>query len=154
MLSENNLQKIELLKTKYPTTQALTLPVLWMVQEEHGFISPEAMKYVADLLNVPYSHVFGVVTFYTMYNARKVGKHHIEVCTNVSCLLRGSGKIVEHLEDRLGIRMGETSSDGKWTLSEVECMGSCGTAPMLAIGEEYYENLNPEKVDSVLNKLQ
>ncbi len=153
MLSENNLQKIEELKTKYPTTQALTLPVLWMVQEEHGFISPEAMKYVADLLKVPYSHVFGVVTFYTMYNAQKVGKHHIEVCTNVSCLLRGSGKIVEHLEDRLGIRMGETSSDGKWTLSEVECMGSCGTAPMCAIGEEYYENLSPEKVDSVLNKL-
>ena len=153
MLSENNLQKIEELKTKYPTTQALTLPVLWMVQEEHGFISPEAMKYVADLLKVPYSHVFGVVTFYTMYNAQKVGKHHIEVCTNVSCLLRGSGKIVGHLEDRLGIRMGETSSDGKWTLSEVECMGSCGTAPMCAIGEEYYENLSPEKVDSVLNKL-
>jgi len=154
MLSEASLRKIEELKTKYPTTQAMTLPVLWMVQEEHGFISPEAMKYVADLLKVSYGHVFGVVTFYTMYNARKIGKHHIEVCTNVSCLLRGSGKIVEHLEHRLGIKMGETSRDGTWTLSEVECMGSCGTAPMCAVGEEYYENLNPEKVDSVLNKLQ
>lgn len=153
VLSDASLRKLEELKTKYPTTQALTLPVLWMVQEEHGYISPEAMKFVAELLNVSYGHVLGVVTFYTMYNARKIGKHHIEVCTNVSCMLRGSGKIVRHLEDRLGIRMGETSSDGKWTLSEVECMGSCGTAPMCAVGEEYYENLTPETIDNVLNKL-
>ncbi|HEY4612878.1 MAG TPA: NADH-quinone oxidoreductase subunit NuoE [Bacteroidota bacterium] len=154
MLSEQNLQKIEELKKKYPTTQALVLPVLWMVQEEHGHISVDSMKYVAQLLNVPYSHIFGVVTFYTMYHSKPIGKHHIEVCSNVSCLLRGSGKIVTHLENRLGIQTGETSNDQEWTLSEVECMGSCGTAPMFAVGEEYYENLTTEKVDKILDGLK
>jgi NADH-quinone oxidoreductase E subunit len=151
MLSEENLKKVDQLRKMYPTSQALTLPVLWMVQEEHGYISTEAMKYVADLLNVPYGHVLGVVTFYTMFHSRPIGKHHIEVCTNVSCMLRGSGRIVEHLEQRLGIKCGQTSRDMQWTLSEVECMGSCGTAPMLAIGEEYYENLTPEKVDKIID---
>lgn len=154
MLSEENLKKVEELKKMYPAAQALTLPVLWMVQEEHGHISYDAMKFVAQLLNVSYGHVLGVVTFYTMYHSRPVGKHHIEVCTNVSCMLRGSGKLVEHLQNRLGINIGETSKDMKWTLSEVECMGSCGTAPMVAIGEEYYENLSPEKVDKLLDELK
>ncbi|MGH2568361.1 MAG: NADH-quinone oxidoreductase subunit NuoE [Bacteroidota bacterium] len=154
MLSEENLRKIEELKKHYPTTQALVLPVLWMVQEEHGHISTEAMKYVAQVLKVSYSHIYGVVTFYTMYQAKPIGKHHIEVCTNISCLLRGSGRIAQHLEDRLGIKTGETSADRRWTLSEVECMGSCGTAPMFAIGDEYYENLTTEKVDKILDGLK
>jgi NADH-quinone oxidoreductase E subunit len=111
------------------------------------------MKYVAGLLNVPYGHILGVVTFYTMYHSKPIGKHHIEVCTNISCLLRGSGRIMDHLEKRLGVRAGETSKDGRWTLSEVECMGSCGTAPMFAIGDEYHENLTLEKVDKILDSL-
>jgi len=94
------------------------------------------------------------VTFYTMFHRERCGKHHIEVCTNVSCMLRGSGQIVNHLEKKLRISMGETSEDKKWTLSEVECMGSCGTAPMFAIGEEYYENLTLDKVDEILAKLK
>jgi NADH:ubiquinone oxidoreductase subunit E len=89
-----------------------------------------------------------------MYHAKPLGKYHIEVCTNVSCLLRGCDKIVNQLEEKLGIRMGETSKDKKWTLSEVECMGSCGSAPMFALGEEYYENLTPQKVDEILNRLK
>jgi NADH-quinone oxidoreductase E subunit len=154
MLSEKNLKKVEELKGSYPIAQALVLPVLWMIQEEHGYISEEAMKYVAQLLNVPFAHILGVVTFYTMFHTKHVGKHHLEVCTNVSCLLRGSDKIIEHLEKRLGIAMGETSKDKKWTLSEVECMGSCGTAPMVAVGDEYYENLTPEKLDKILAELE
>ncbi len=154
MLSEKNLKKIEELRKSYPTSQALVLPVLWMVQEEHGYISEESMKYVAELLAVPFGHILGVVTFYTMFHAKHTGKHHLEVCTNVSCMLRGSDKIIEHLEKRLGIRMGETSKDQKWTLSEVECMGSCGTAPMVAVGEEYYENLTPEKIDKMIAELE
>jgi NADH-quinone oxidoreductase subunit E len=145
MLSEENLKKIEELKKVYPTTQALVLPVLWMIQEDHGYISEESMKYAAQLL--------GVVTFYTMFHSKPTGKNHIEVCTNVSCMLRGSAKIVELLERRLGIGLGETSKDKKWTLSEVECMGSCGTAPMLAVGEEYHENLTPEKLEKILSDL-
>jgi len=154
MVSEENLKKIEELKKFYPTTQALVLPVLWMIQEEHGYISEESMKFVAQLLDVSFGHVLGVVTFYTMFHSTPVGKNHIEVCTNVSCMLRGSEKIVALLEKRLGIGLGETSKDKKWTLSEVECMGSCGTAPMLAVGDEYHENLTPEKLEKILSDLE
>jgi NADH-quinone oxidoreductase E subunit len=154
VLSEKNTKKLEDLKKLYPTQQALVLPVLWMIQEEQGHISEDAMRYVGELLGVPFGHVLGVVTFYTMFYEKPQGKHHIEVCTNVSCMLRGSAKIVEHLEKRLGIKLGETSKDMKWTLSEVECMGSCGTAPMVAVGEEYYENLTTEQVDKLLANLE
>ncbi|MBI3577925.1 MAG: NAD(P)H-dependent oxidoreductase subunit E, partial [Ignavibacteriales bacterium] len=119
-----------------------------------GHISNDTMKYVAQLLNVTYGHILGVVTFYTMFHSKPTGKHHIEVCTNVSCMLRGSEKIVKHLEERLGVEMGQTTQDMQWTISEVECMGSCGTAPMVAIGEEYYENLTTEKVDKILAELK
>lgn len=154
MFTEENLKKVEELKKKYPTTQALVLPVLWIAQEQFGHISNDTMKYVAQLLNVAYGHILGVVTFYTMFHSKPTGKHHIEVCTNVSCMLRGSEKIVKHLEERLGVEMGQTSQDMQWTISEVECMGSCGTAPMVAIGEEYYENLTTEKVDKILEELR
>jgi NADH-quinone oxidoreductase E subunit len=154
MLNESNLNKVEQLRKRYPTSQALVLPVLWIVQEQEGYISEEFMKYVAALLNIPFSHIFGVVTFYTMLQKNLRGKHHIEVCTNVSCMLRGSGKILEHIEQRLGITVGETSPDKRWTLSEAECMGSCGTAPMLAIGDEYYENLTLEKIDKLIDNLK
>ncbi len=154
MFSEENRKKIEELKKRYPTVQALTLPVLWLAQEQFGYISEPTMKYIAGLLNVPFGHVLGVVTFYTMFHRKPCAKHHIEICTNVSCMLRGSEKIVEYLEKKLGIKMGTTSADMKWSLSEVECMGSCGTAPMLAIGEDYFENLTPERLDQILASLE
>ncbi len=153
MLSEENKIKIEELRKRYPTSQSLILPALWMIQEQYGYISDESMKHISVLLNIPYSHILGVVTFYTMLHKNKVGKHHIEVCTNISCMLRGSGKILEHLENRLGIKSGETSTDKKYTLSEVECLGSCGTAPVLAIGKEYHENLTIEKLDKIIDAL-
>jgi len=154
MLSEENQKKVEELRKRYPTSQALVLPVLWMVQEQEGYISEDSMKYVATLLHIPFGHILGVVTFYAMFQKKPVGKHHIEVCTNVSCMLRGSGKILEHIEQRLSISTGETSPDKKWTLSEAECMGSCGNAPMLAIGDEYYENLTLEKIDKLIDNLK
>jgi NADH-quinone oxidoreductase subunit E len=154
MLNEENKNKVEELRRRYPTSQALVLPVLWMIQEQEGYISEESMKYAGTLLDIPFSHILGVVTFYSMLQKKAVGKHHIEVCTNVSCMLRGSGKILEHIEKRLGITPGEISQDKKWTLSETECLGSCGTAPMLAIGDEYYENLTMEKVDKLIDSLQ
>ena len=154
MFTEENLKKVEELKKRYPTTQALTLPVLWLAQEQFGYVSEETMKYVANLLHVPFGHILGVVSFYTMFHREPCGRHHLEVCTNVSCMLRGSERIVSHLEKKLGIKMGETSKDKKWTLSEVECMGSCGSAPMFAIGEEYYENLSIDKVDQILTELK
>ena len=154
MLNEANLKRVEELRKRYPTSQALVLPVLWMVQEQEGYISEDSMKYVAALLHIPFGHILGVVSFYTMLQKNRIGKHHIEVCTNVSCMLRGSGKILEHIEQRLGITVGETSPDMKWTLSEAECMGSCGTAPMLVIGDEYHENLTLEKIDKLIDNLK
>jgi NADH-quinone oxidoreductase E subunit len=154
MLNEENKNKVEELQKRYPTSQALVLPVLWIVQEQEGYISEESMKYVATLLHIPFGHILGVVSFYTMLQKKRIGKYHIEVCTNVSCMLRGSGKILEHIEQRLGISVGETSPDKKWTLSEAECMGSCGTAPMLAIGDEYYENLTLEKINKLIDTLK
>jgi NADH-quinone oxidoreductase E subunit len=154
MLNEENRKKVEELRKRYPTSQALLLPVLWIVQEQEGCISEDSMKYVAALLHIPFGHILGVVSFYTMLQKNRIGKHHIEVCTNVSCMLRGSGKILEHIEQRLGITAGETSPDKKWTLSEAECMGSCGTAPMLVIGDEYHENLTLEKIDKLIDNLK
>lgn len=154
MLNQENLQKTEALFKKYPAKKAALLPILWLAQEQEGWISQEMMKYIGDLVGVPYSHVLGVVTFYTMYNDKKLGKYHIEVCTNVSCLLRGSDKILSTVEKVCGAKLGSTSPDGKFTISEVECMGACGGAPMLAIGEEYHEHLTPEKAEQLLTNLK
>jgi len=154
MLTEENQKKVEELRKRYPTSQALVLPVLWMVQEQEGYISEDSMKYVASLLHIPFGHILGVVSFYTMLQKDRIGKYHIEVCTNVSCMLRGSGKILEHIEQRLGLKVGETSPDKKWTLTETECLGSCGTAPMLAVGDEYYENLTLEKIDKLIDNMK
>jgi NADH-quinone oxidoreductase subunit E len=154
MLTEENQKKTEEIRKRYPASQAALLPILWIAQEQEGWISEEMMRYVGKLLDLPYGHVLGVVTFYSMYNSKKLGKYHIEVCTNISCMLRGSDKILETIEHRCGAKPGETSADGKWTVSEVECMGACGGAPMLSIGEEYYENLTPKKTEELLSSLK
>lgn len=153
MLTETNLKTLEQLKQRYPTTKALTLHALWMVQENDGWISEDSMREVAKVLEVPFSHIYGVVSFYTMFNRRPVGKHHLQVCTNVSCQLRGAEKILDHICKRLNVNVGETTSDKKFTVTEVECLGSCGTAPMIQVNDEYHENLSLEKVDQLLNEL-
>ncbi len=154
MLTEENLKKADEIRKRYPASQAALLPILWIAQEQEGWISEEMMRYIGKLLELPYGHILGVVTFYSMYNSRKLGTYHIEVCTNISCMLRGSDKILETIEHRCGAKPGQTSADGKWTVSEVECMGACGGAPMLSIGEEYYENLTPEKTENILASLK
>ncbi len=154
MLTQENLQKAEALFTRYPHKKAALLPILWIAQDQEGWISEEMMKYVADLVGVDYAHVLGVVTFYTMYNDKKLGKYHIEVCTNVSCMLKGSDRIMETVERVCGAKIGQTSSDGKFTVSEVECMGACGGAPMLAIGEQYHEHLTAESAEKLLTSLK
>ncbi len=154
MLSESNLQKIEELKKRYQSPQSVVLAALWMWQDEHGWISNEGMEYVAKLLGIPPHHVYGVVTFYTMFNKEPVGKHKLEVCTNVSCMLKNSDKILKHIEDRLHIKVGETTPDKRFTLVEAECLGACGYAPMLQCGDEFYENLDEAKVDKLLEELR
>lgn len=154
MLSEQSLKKIEELKKHYPNPRPVILAALWMWQDEHGWISREGMKYVGNLLNIPPHDVFGIVTFYTMYNTKPVGRHKLEVCTNVSCMLRNSDKILNHIQNRLNIKVGETTPDNRFTLVEAECLGACGYAPMLQCGDEYYENLDEAKVDELLNSLK
>jgi NADH-quinone oxidoreductase E subunit len=153
MLNEENLKTIEGIRKKYPDARSALLPALWVAQEQDGWISEETMKQIGDVLSLPYAHVLGVVTFYTMFHSKPLGRYHIEVCTNVSCQLRGSDAILQKVEHLCGTKVGGTSSDGKWTVSEVECMGACGGAPMIAIGEEYHENLTPDSVDEILRKL-
>jgi NADH-quinone oxidoreductase E subunit len=112
------------------------------------------MKYVGDLLNLPYSHVKGVVSFYTMYFDKPMGKYHVQVCTNVSCMLRGGENIYKHISEKLKIGHNERTDDGLFSLEEVECLGACGGAPMIAINEDYYENVDIETVDKIIEELK
>ena len=130
------------------------LPALWKVQEQEGSISLEAMAAVAKYLGVHVSRVYGVVTFYTMFHHEPIGRYHIQLCKTLSCALCGKGEILEHLKERLGIDVGETTEDGRFTLSQVECLGSCGTAPVMQVNDTLYENLTPEKVDEILKELE
>ena len=151
--TEENLKRLEVSKSHYPTTEAALMDALWLAQEQFGWLSVDVMKYVGKLLNIPYEHILGVVEFYTMYNNKPVGKYHLQVCTNISCMLCGGYDIMDYISDKLDIRAGETTPDGKFTLSEAECLGSCGTAPMLQLNNYYEENLTKEKIDNLLEKL-
>lgn len=145
--------------THYPTRHAALLPTLFLAQKDFGWISVEVMDYVALRLELPPSKVLTTATFYTMYNKQPVGRCHIQVCTTLSCAFRGGPELIEKLEDRLGIRVGETTPDGYYTLSEVECLASCGSAPMFQLTDskgnmEYHENLDSDaKLDELLAKL-
>ncbi len=131
------------------------IPVLHIAQAEFGgWLSPETMDLVAETLRLKPIEVYEVASFYTMFNLQPVGKCLIEVCRTSSCWLSGAEDIMDHLEKRLGIKMGETTADGQFTLRAVECLGSCGTAPMLQVGADYHENLTIEKVDGLLNELK
>jgi NADH-quinone oxidoreductase E subunit len=152
--SDENNKKIEDILKKYPEKQAAVMPVLYLAQEQNGFITGEVMKEVAVILEMTPEDVLGVVTFYTMYHQKPAGKNHIQVCTNVSCMLRGGYEIYEAVKQELGIENGEVTNDGKFSLEEVECMGSCGTAPMLVVNEDYYENLTKEKAINILKSLE
>jgi NADH-quinone oxidoreductase E subunit len=154
MLSKEHLKKLDELKKRYQHPQSVVIDALWMWQKEHGWVSEEGMQYIADLLGIPVHHVYGVVTFYTMFNKQPVGTHKIEVCTNVSCMLRDSEKILKYIESRLHIKAGETTPDNKFTLVEAECLGSCGTAPMMQVDDKYYENLSEAKIDQILAGLE
>ena len=154
MLSEQNLKEIEELRSRYPTSRALTLPALWLAQEQFGWISIETMNEIARLLDLPPSHVYGVASFYTMFHKTPVGKYHLQVCTNVSCQLQRSESLTEHICRKLNIKPGETTQDKKFTLTEVECLGSCGTAPVMQVNNSYHENLTIEKLDALLTELK
>ena len=146
--------KIDAIVAKYPQPKAALLPVLWEVQKAKGSIDLAAEEWVASRLGVSPSHVHGCVTFYTMYKTRPSGRHHIQLCTTLSCMLRGSDELMRHLETKLGIGAGETTPDGKFSLVRVECLGSCGTAPMFQLNDDYHENLTIDAVDKLLASLE
>jgi NADH-quinone oxidoreductase subunit E len=156
MLSRESMTQVQREIAKYPPEHksSAVMAVLRIAQEEHNWLSAPLMDYVADLLGMRPIQVYEVATFYSMYDLKPVGRHKISVCTNVSCMLCGSDVIVSHLQKRLGIKLGETTPDNKFTLKEVECLAACGGAPMLQIGKKYYENLTPQKVDEILAGLE
>ncbi len=142
------------LLTHYPTRRAALLPTLWIAQREFGWLSPKVQEYVAKLMELPIAHVSAVVSFYTMFHRKPVGKWHLEVCTNLSCRLRGADRIVDAIKKRLGIEIGETTPDGKFTLGSAECLASCGTAPMLQLNHDlFHENLTEESIIKLIDEL-
>ncbi|MFQ5903243.1 MAG: NADH-quinone oxidoreductase subunit NuoE [Candidatus Binatia bacterium] len=152
--SQEALRKYEETVSRYPKKEAAMLPVLYLAQEEFGYLSREAIDYVAKMMGLSAARVYGVVTFYTMLNMKPIGRHHIQVCRTLSCALMGSEKITAFLKAKLGVQVGESTPDGKFTLSEVECLASCGTGPMMQIDDDYYENLSEEKVEEILKTLK
>jgi NADH-quinone oxidoreductase subunit E len=157
MLSPESTAKIDRELAKYPANQrrSAVMSALAIAQDEHGWLSKETITDVATYLGVPDIAVLEVASFYNMYQLEPVGKYKLTVCTNISCMLRDAHGIVEHLEHKLGIHCGETSKDGKFTLQEGECMGACGSAPLLLVNnKDMREFLTNEKVDTMLEELK
>jgi NADH-quinone oxidoreductase E subunit len=152
--SEKTKEKFKAVLAKYPEKGAALLPTLWLAQKEFTVITPEVEEYVSKLLGVSLVRVHEVLTFYTMYTARPLGKYHLQLCTNISCTLLGAEDILEHLKNKLQIGVGETTPDKKFTLSTVECLGYCSTAPVIQVNDDFYDNLTPKKLDTLIDKLK
>lgn len=154
-LSKDGLEKVKKELNRYETKRSAILPALYIAQKENGgWISPDVVLHLAQVMDLPISHISEVLTFYTMYNKKPTGKHHIQVCTNVACSMAGSREIVKHLCSKLNVHEDELSSDKKFTVTRVECLGSCNTAPVVQINhDDYIENMSVEKMDKLLKEL-
>ena len=149
------LERLEALYPKYPTKQACLLPALWIIQEERGWISPQAMAEVGQVLGLTPAYVKGVVTFYTMYHQHPVGRHFIQVCTTSPCHLCGAADTVQSLLEHTGCgELGATSPDGRFTVVEVECLGACGFATPVLIDDDFHDAVTPERVPGLLERYQ
>lgn len=146
--------EFERLVARYPTRESMILPALWLTQEQEGYVSAEAMAYIADRIGTYAAKVYEAATFYTMYNLAPKGRHHICVCRTLSCWLREKQEIIEYLAQEIGIRPGEVSEDGRFSLEEVECLGHCGTAPVVQVNGEFHEEMNVDKMKALLATLQ
>lgn len=151
-LSQERLDKVQQIIARYPAgkQKSALLPVLHVAQEQFGWLSAETMDYVAGLLSLEPIEVYEVATFYSMYNLKPVGKHLFEVCQTGPCMLNGSDDIIDHIKQKLGIKPGETTPDGLFTLKTVECLGACGYAPMMQYGKTFREHLTKEKIDQLI----
>ena len=137
---------------EYPTQRSFLVPMLLYTQDELGYLSDEAIAYAAQKTGLTELEVRNVISYYSMLHTRPVGKHHVQVCTNISCLLRGGEEVLEHCSQRLGIGHKQVTADGKFSLEEVECIGACSWAPAIQINYDFHENLTPEKLDSILDR--
>ncbi len=142
--------------TKYPSDRkrSALIPLLFVIQRERGYLDNPGVNFLAQFLDLEVTDIWETATFYSMFNLHPVGKYHIQVCKTLSCRIMGEPEITGHICDRLGIHAGETTPDGKFTVTRVECLGSCGTAPMMQIGFDYHEDLTVEKVDKLLDSLK
>jgi NADH-quinone oxidoreductase E subunit len=151
--SSEALRELEAIRSRYPDKEAAILPALHLAQREFGYVSDEAIVSLADLLGFTPARIEGVATFYTMYNRKPVGRYHVQICRNISCSLLGAEHLIEHVSKKLGVKPGETTPDGKFTLTAVECLGSCGTAPVMQVNDDYHESLTEETIDALLDRL-
>ena len=151
MITQQTREKIRDIEKQYPDKKSAVMGALWAVQRERaGTLSKQDLEEIAELLNMSPVEVQAAATFYSMYNVvEPVGQYHIQVCHNISCSLVGAENVIAHIENVLGIQPGQTSADKKFSLTTVECLGSCGTAPMMQINDDYYENLTAEKIDEI-----
>jgi len=145
--------KVREIIARYPSKKSAVMPALYIAQEELGWISPDAVEWVSARLDLPRAHVYEVASFYTMYYKKPVGRYHVQVCRTLSCHIVGAQKLVNKLKERFHLQAGEISGDGMWSFEEVECLGSCGTAPMCQINDRFFENLSPERLDELLDQI-
>ena len=151
-----NRERLEAICARYPADQrkSAILAALYLVQHQQGYITLNGMRHVAEVIGCTPADVEDVVSFYTMFYTRPMGRHVIQVCRNLSCSLLGARELVRHIEERIGARVGETTADGRYSLLTVECLGSCGTAPMMQVNDDYHENLTRERVDALLAEMK
>lgn len=154
MLRDNYQREIDDILSRYPVKRSALIPLLYLAQREEGYVTEAAMTEIAGLLRLTPPQVYETVTFYTMLNLKKVGTHHIQVCKSLMCALVGSDTVIGWIKAKLDIGPGETTADGLFTLSAVECLAACGTGPMMQINDDYYERLTEEKVDRILADLR
>jgi NADH-quinone oxidoreductase E subunit len=154
LLSESSIKELNRLKDLYPEKKSIVLMVLHVIHDQFGFLKPDAIDEAAVIVGIPPMDFHQAGSFYTFFPRQKVGKYHIQVCRTLSCYLRGSEELVEYLIEKLNIKMGGVTEDGMFSLTEVECLGSCGSGPMMQINETYYENLNRARVNNILGELR
>lgn len=152
--SDQSEARLKLVLSRYPDKRSALIPTLWLANREFGCLTKEVMEFVAKRLDIPEQWVINTATFYTLLKKRPTGRFHIQVCVNVACYLRGSDSIVDHLKKRLGIGFGEITPDGLFSLEGVQCLASCGSAPAIQVNDDYYEEMTPEKVDTLLDTLR
>jgi NADH-quinone oxidoreductase subunit E len=153
-LSQQAESRIDALKSLYPDARSAIMPALYIAQEELGTINDEAIHWVAEKIGLAPVHVMEIATFYTMYYKKPIGKYHVQVCRTLSCALCGAKKLTEYLKARFKTAPGQVTADGLWSYEEVECLGSCGTAPMCEINDYYFENLTVEKLAMLLDRIE